>query len=263
MTAKPTEGQGALRWKSPFRAEISGSAKAVGKSRNERLLFALDLGGTAVFAMGGALTAIHAGLDLLGVLVLAFCTALGGGVVRDLLIGDVPPIAIQDFRYPVDAFAVGALTFLLHGPMEAIPLPLVITLDAAGLSLFAVSGAGKALARRIHPFIAVLMGAITGAGGGGIRDMLLARVPLVLHADIYATAALAGTAVLVVMRALSVPPDWATAVGGLACFALRLVAVSQCWGLPRVEGSRVGTASRCEKRTMRRIACVVEVRDRG
>ncbi|GAA3054388.1 trimeric intracellular cation channel family protein [Pseudonocardia yunnanensis] len=236
MSAKPTEGLGVLRRQNPIRAEISGSAKGVGKSWNERLLFASDLGGTAVFAMGGALTAIQAGLDLLGVLVLSFCTALGGGVVRDLLIGDVPPIAIRDFRYPVVAFAVGALTFLLHGPIEMIPFPFVITFDAAGLSLFAVSGAGKALARRIHPFVATLMGAITGAGGGVIRDMLLARVPLVLHVDIYATAALAGAAVLVVMRALSVPTDWATAVGGLACFALRLVAVWQGWGLPRVEG---------------------------
>lgn len=210
--------------------------RGASRSWNERLLFAVDLGGTAVFAMGGALTAIQAGLDLLGVLVLSFCTALGGGVLRDLLIGAVPPVAIRDWRYPVVAFAVGALTFVFHGPIKAIPLPLVIALDAAGLSLFAVAGAGKALAHRIHPFLAVLMGAVTGAGGGVVRDILLARVPLVLHTDIYATAAMAGAAVLVLARRAGLPTAWAAALGGLACFVLRLVAVHQGWGLPRVEG---------------------------
>ena len=85
---------------------------SMARNWSARLLFAIDLAGTAVFAMGGALTAIQAGLDLLGVLVLSFCTALGGGVLRDLLIGAVPPVAIQDWRYPVVAFAVGLLTFM-------------------------------------------------------------------------------------------------------------------------------------------------------
>ncbi len=211
-------------------------AGSLAKNWSAGLLFAVDLAGTAVFAMGGALAAIQGGLDLLGVLVLSFCTALGGGVLRDLLIGAVPPVAIQDWRYPVVAFAVGALTFLFHGPIKMIPLPLVIALDAAGLSLFAVAGAGKALVHRINPFVAVAMGAVTGAGGGVVRDILLARVPLVLHTDIYATAAMAGAAVLVLARRAGLPTAWAAALGGLACFALRLVAVWQGWGLPKVEG---------------------------
>ena len=142
----------------------------------------------------------------------------------------------QDWRYPVVAFAVGALTFLFHGPIKTIPLPLMIALDAAGLSLFAVAGAGKALLHRTAPFVAVLMGAITGAGGGVIRDMLLARVPVVLQTDIYATAAMAGAAVLVLSRRAGLPTGWAAALGGVACFALRIVAVWQGWGLPRVVG---------------------------
>jgi uncharacterized membrane protein YeiH len=188
-------------------------AGSLARNWSAGLLFAVDLAGTAVFAMGGALAAIQAGLDLLGVLVLSFCTALGGGVLRDLLIGAVPPVAIQDWRYPVVAVAVGALTFLFHGPIKMIPLPLVIALD-----------------------VAVAMGAVTGAGGGVIRDILLARVPLVLHTDIYATAAMAGAAVLVLARRGGLPTAWAAALGGLACFTLRLVAVWQGWGLPRVVG---------------------------
>lgn len=205
-------------------------------TRIARLIFVLDLAGTAVFAAGGALAAIGAGLDLLGVMVLSFCTALGGGALRDLLIGAAPPSAIQDWRYPAVAFAVGALTFLFHAQLRQVPLPVAIALDAAGLSLFAVAGAGKALAHRINPFVAVLMGAVTGAGGGVVRDMMLAQVPTVLRTDIYATAALFGAAVLVVARALNVPSAWAAVLGAAACFALRMVAVELGWGLPRVVG---------------------------
>jgi len=205
-------------------------------TRIERLIFGLDLAGTAVFAAGGALAAIGAGLDLLGVLVLSFFTALGGGVVRDVLIGATPPSAIQDWRYPVTAFAVGALTFVFHAQLRHLPLPVVIAFDAAGLSLFAVAGAGKALSHRINPFVAVLMGAITGAGGGVIRDMMLARVPTVLHTDIYATAALFGAAVMVVARELNLSSAWAAVLGAASCFALRMVAVQLGWGLPRVVG---------------------------
>nr|WP_199045041.1 trimeric intracellular cation channel family protein [Dyella sp. ASV24] len=201
--------------------------------RKQVVLWA-DLAGTVVFAIEGASAAIHGGLDLLGVLVLSFMVALGGGVIRDLLIGAAPPSAIRDWRYPVLAFAAGLFTFLLHTQIEAVPAMLLTTLDAAGLALFAVAGAEKALDFEINPFIATLMGTITGCGGGVMRDMLLARVPMVLVANIYASAALLGAAVLVIGRRLGCPPAVAAVLGGAVCFILRIAAVRFNWQLPRV-----------------------------
>jgi uncharacterized membrane protein YeiH len=200
----------------------------------KRVVLAADLAGTVVFAIEGANAAIRAGLDLLGVLVLSFMVALGGGVIRDLLIGATPPSAIRDWRYPVLAFVTGLVTFLIHTQTETVPAPLLTTLDAAGLALFAVAGAEKALDFKINPFIAILMGAITGCGGGVMRDMLLARVPIVLVADIYASAALLGALVVVVGRRLGCPPAVAAVLGFVVCFALRIAAVRFGWQLPRI-----------------------------
>ncbi|BDU22171.1 trimeric intracellular cation channel family protein [Dyella sp. GSA-30] len=200
----------------------------------KRVVLAADLAGTVVFAIEGASAAIRAGLDLLGVLVLSFMVALGGGVIRDLLIGATPPSAIRDWRYPVLAFVTGLVTFLIHTQIETVPAVLLTTLDAAGLALFAVAGAEKALDFKINPFIAILMGAITGCGGGVMRDMLLARVPVVLVADIYASAALLGALVVVVGRRLGCPPAVAAVLGFVVCFALRVAAVRFGWQLPRI-----------------------------
>ncbi|QNK01641.1 trimeric intracellular cation channel family protein [Dyella telluris] len=200
----------------------------------KHIVLVADLAGTVVFAIEGATTAIHAGLDLLGVLVLSFIVALGGGIVRDLLLGDTPPSAMRDWRYPVLAFVAGLVTFVWHAQVEALPALLLSTLDAAGLALFAVAGAEKALEFGIHPFMATLLGAITGCGGGVVRDMLLSRIPMVLVADIYASAALLGAAVLVVARRLGCPPAVAATLGGVVCFALRVAAVRFGWQLPKI-----------------------------
>jgi len=200
----------------------------------KQVVLAADLAGTVVFAIEGATAAIHAGLDLLGVVVLSFIVALGGGIVRDLLIGASPPSAIRDWRYPALAFIAGLGTFLLHTQVDALPALLLSTLDAAGLALFAVAGAEKALEFGINPLIAILMGAVTGCGGGVIRDMLLVRIPVVLVANIYATAALLGAAVVVIGRRLGWPPAIAASVGGVVCFAVRVAAVQFHWQLPKI-----------------------------
>jgi uncharacterized membrane protein YeiH len=184
----------------------------------------------------GALVAAHSGLDLFGVLVISFASALGGGVVRDLLIGAAPPSAIRNWHYPAIAFSAGLLTFIFHSAIAGIPGPLLIVLDAAGLSLFAVAGVEKALLYGINPFIATLMGTITGVGGGVLRDVLLTRVPAVLQVDIYATAAFIGVLVVVGARRLQCSPSAAALAGGLVCFVVRLVAVWQHWALPRAGG---------------------------
>lgn len=197
-----------------------------------RLVRLADMAGVAVFAAEGAMVGLVSGLDLLGILVLAFVTALGGGVIRDLLLGAAPPDALRGWQYPAIAFAAGWAVILAHGAVPRFPPMLVLTLDAAGLALFAVAGTQKALSLGIQPFIATLMGTITGVGGGVMRDLLLARVPLVLNADIYATAAFAGAVVLVMARRGGSPVA-AGLAGGLACFALRMLAVWQGWSLPR------------------------------
>jgi uncharacterized membrane protein YeiH len=199
----------------------------------ERLLLAVDLAGTLLFGMEGATAAIAGNLDLLGLMVLAFATALGGGVIRDLLIGAVPPAAPRDWRYPAIAFGGAAIVSFFHRFVQQIPGSAIMLLDAAGLALFAVAGTQKALLYGIHPFIAILMGTVTGVGGGTIRDVLLATIPRVLRTDIYATAAFAGSAVLILCLRFRLRPVWAALSGGVLCF-LRVVSVWQHWNLPKV-----------------------------
>ena len=196
-----------------------------------------DLTGTLVFAAEGAMVASARHLDLFGIMVLACVVALGGGMIRDVLIGAVPPSAIRDWRYPALAFLTGLMVFLLPPALRLAPGgPVLAVLDAAGLSLFAVAGAEKALSRGVGALGAALMGMVTAVGGGVMRDLLLARVPLILVSDIYATAALAGAAVGVASRRLAVPVAWGAVAGGLVCFGLRLLALRYGWNLPGASG---------------------------
>jgi uncharacterized membrane protein YeiH len=196
------------------------------------ILLALDLAGTFLFGLEGASAAIAANLDVFGIMVLSFATALGGGVIRDLLIGATPPAAIRDPRYAIAAFSGGAIEFSLNQWLQQIPHPVIIGLDAMGLALFAVSGAAKALDYQIHPFFAVLLGAITGVGGGTIRDIFLARIPAILRVDVYAVAALAGALVMVVGIRFRLPRSLMMATGGAVCFLLRVTSVWRHWNLP-------------------------------
>lgn len=214
------------------RARPQPAPVAPPSSALERLVLAVDLAGSFVFALEGAATGIAAGLDLLGVLVLSFVTALGGGVIRDVLIGATPPRAFGDWRYAATALAAGAATFGFLPLVRHIPGDLLVMLDAAGLALFAVAGAEKALAYRLPAFSAVLLGGVTGVGGGALRDVLLGQVPRVLRTDIYATAALAGALVLVLSLKLGLGTRASAIAGGLACFVLRMAAVSLHWSLP-------------------------------
>jgi uncharacterized membrane protein YeiH len=199
-----------------------------------KLLLVADLAGTFVFGIEGATAAVYGNLDFLGLMVLAFATALAGGIFRDLLIGAVPPASLRDWRYPATAFLGAIVVFFLHRFISGVPGPLMIGLDAMGLALFAVAGTEKALGYKLSPFIAVLLGTVTAVGGGTVRDIFLAQVPRVLRTDIYATAALTGAAVMVISRKLKVPPTLSAILGGSFCFLLRIVSVWQHWNLPKV-----------------------------
>ena len=197
-----------------------------------RMLYLVDLAGTLLFALEGASTAIANGLDLLGILVLGFATAVGGGIIRDVLLGATPPSALRNWRYPAVAFTGAAIAFLFHRYVQEIPPQLIMVLDAAGLALFAVSGTEEALLRKMSPLVAVMLGGITGVGGGTIRDVLLARIPNVLHADVYATAALAGSATMILCRRLGMKDTYSALAGGAVCFLLRVVSAWRHWQLP-------------------------------
>ena len=196
------------------------------------LLTAVDLMATAVFALEGALAGIIAELDVFGVLVIGAVTATGGGIVRDVLIGDVPPAALRQHRYLVAALGGGLLAIAFHGVTGEIPSWLLTGLDAAGLALFAVAGTAKALQFGLLPVMAAIMGTITGVGGGTLRDIFLGEIPAVLRADIYAVAALAGAIVLLLVRRTGAPMWAAMAVGAAVTFGFRVAAVAGDWNLP-------------------------------
>jgi uncharacterized membrane protein YeiH len=205
------------------------------------LLVVLDLVGTFVFAISGASAGLARRLDLFGIFVLSFVAGNLGGVTRDVLIGSVPPAAISDWRYLAVSLLAGVITFYWPSGVAKLSNP-VLVFDAAGLALFAVSGAQKALAFGLNPVMAALLGMLTGIGGGMARDVLVAEVPTVLRADIYAIAALAGAAVVVIGQPLQIPPAITTIIGALLCFGLRLMAIHRGWQLPVARGRTDGSS---------------------
>jgi uncharacterized membrane protein YeiH len=191
----------------------------------------LDFLGTFAFAISGGLTAVRHRLDLFGVLVLSFAAATAGGITRDVLLGATPPVSLVDWRYLAVSVAAGLLTFYRHEQVERMRNPVQL-FDAVGLALFAVIGAGKALAFGLGPVGAVMLGVLTGVGGGVVRDVLVAQVPHVLRRELYAVAALVGAVVVVVGHALALPAAPVATTGALACFALRWLAIRRGWRLP-------------------------------
>jgi uncharacterized membrane protein YeiH len=196
-------------------------------------LLVLDLVGTFVFALSGASAGVRHRLDLFGVLVLSFAAALAGGIMRDVLIGAVPPVGISDWRYVATALAAGVVFFLWDSAIVRLQATILL-LDAAGLGLFAVAGTLKALKYQLDPGTAVLLGVLTGIGGGVVRDVLVSEVPTVLRSELYAVAALCGAAIVVLARALELPSPVGALGGVFVCFALRALAIKRGWRLPVV-----------------------------
>lgn len=197
----------------------------------DKLPLVLDLAGTFVFALSGAVAGVNRKLDLFGVLVLSFAAATSGGIGRDLLIGAIPPAAVDDWRYLGVSLFAGVITFYFSPWIVRMWNP-VLLFDAAGLSLFAVAGAAKALAYGLNPLMAIMLGMLTGIGGGMVRDVLLAEIPTVLRAELYAIAALAGATVVVVGRTLELDTASVTVAGLAVCFLLRIMGIKYGWRLP-------------------------------
>ena len=197
----------------------------------QTLPLALDLLGTFVFALSGALAGVKRELDLFGVLVLSVVAGNSGGITRDILIGAVPPGAVADWHYLGVSLLAGLITFFFAPLIERLSNPVQL-FDAAGLALFAVTGASKALAYGIHPVMAIVLGMVTGIGGGMARDLLLAEIPIVLRAQLYAVAALTAAAVVVIGQTLQLPMVLVTAAALIICFCLRVMAIRYGWQLP-------------------------------
>jgi uncharacterized membrane protein YeiH len=195
------------------------------------LIAVLDLAGVAVFAVTGALVASRKQMDIVGFALLATVTGIGGGTLRDLVLGLTPVFWVQQPVYVAVCVVAAAMVFFTaHIPESRYRL--LLWLDALGLSFFCVVGADRALAAGAGPFIAIVMGVITATFGGVVRDVLGGEIPVILRKEIYATAAFAGAGAFVGAIAAGLPPA-AAALGGFAlCFVIRGLALQRGWSLP-------------------------------
>jgi uncharacterized membrane protein YeiH len=199
------------------------------------VLLGLSLLGTAVFAINGALTAIQAArLDIVGVVTLGTITALGGGIVRDVLLGSLPPQGLADWRFLTVALVSSALVFAVHRPLSKL-IRWVTVFDAAGLSLFSITGTLVALDHGAGPLLAIILGTTTAVGGGTFRDLLTSRVPQILTSDLYAIPAMAGAlATWVISTQPGLSPLFYL-VAAVLCFGVRMVGVKFKLHAPRVQ----------------------------
>lgn len=211
----------------------SGLVIGTGVTTESPLLLALDLTGTFAFGLNGALTAVRAArLDVVGVVTLGMITALGGGVIRDVLIGSIPPATFRDWRYLVLAAIGGLIAFALSKWLDRLEMPITL-LDALGLSVFAVIGASKALQFGLGSGPALLLGVVTGVGGGTIRDALVRRIPTVLRSDLYAIPALVAAAITVATVRTGVYGLPAALGAVVVCFVIRMLGVRFGLNAPR------------------------------
>ena len=198
------------------------------------LLLSLNLAGTFVFGLSGGLAGVQARLDAFGVVVLAVVVGLAGGITRDLLIG-IQPQTFRDWRYLAVAGGAGLVTFIAHPALERLERPILI-LDAAGLALFCVTGASTALDYHVGPVEAVVLGAITGVGGGVLRDILVREIPVVLRTGLYAIPALIGAAIVVAASTSGTYNLAFPILGAAVCFLIRVAGIYFDLNVPQAPG---------------------------
>jgi uncharacterized membrane protein YeiH len=198
----------------------------------------LDLVGTFVFALSGAVAARQKGLDIFGIFSIAFTVACGGGIIRDLCIGAVPPAGLTNGLYLIMVLAATVISIGCYGLVKVLNQP-VLVFDALGLSVFAVTGARKSIVFGHDYEVAILLGVVTAVGGGVIRDILLDRVPVILRKEIYASAALAGAAIVVVGDYLLFSKEAVSATAIIVCFGLRFLGLHFHLNLPSFRDNEI------------------------
>lgn len=198
----------------------------------------LDLLGTFAFALNGALTAARiARLDIIGLITLGMITALGGGIIRDVLLNDLPPATFEDWRYLAVAASGALIAFVFSKYLNRLTKPIEV-LDAVGLSVFAVTGASKAMEAGLGPAQAIILGTITGVGGGTIRDTLVGKIPSVMSEGLYAIPALIGAAITVTAMLADLYGVVAAVVAAVVCWLIRILGVSFKLNAPQPPGTR-------------------------
>lgn len=204
--------------------------------------FFIDLTGTIAFAISGAITAINRKLDLFGILFLSIITATGGGMLRDMMIGMEPPVALSNPVYFATCLITGFAAFFFYNNVEK-ALKLILIFDAIGLAFFTIAGVSAGLHKGLAPYAAVFTGLLTATGGGMMRDILADRIPLVLRDEIYATWTLSG-AVIYLTLILYVPEPLAAGITMVFILVMRLVSLKNKWILPRKKIYRNKKSSR-------------------
>ena len=195
------------------------------------MLYWIDLFGVFVFAISGALAADRRGMDLFGFVAIALLPAIGGGTVRDIILG-APVFWVEDTVYLWLIGGAALLTFLAAPLLQRVER-LLLWADAIGLSVFCVAGAAKSYALTGSAEVAVVMGVVTAVLGGIIRDVVCNEIPLILRQDIYATAAFAGALAYVAAQALSLDIELSLWIGAGICFLIRASALLWGWSLPK------------------------------
>jgi len=190
--------------------------------------YIVDLLGVAIFAISGSLAAGRKGLDLFGVIIISIVTAIGGGTIRDVLLGHHPIFWINDPGYLI-VITIASLLTLFYVRHRKPPGKALLVADALGLAFFTITGTQIAESANLHPIIGVVMGTITGVAGGVLRDILSGDVPLILRRDIYATAAITGSVIYLILKAIGIDGMPSVLVGICSIFLLRLLAI--IWGL--------------------------------
>ena len=196
------------------------------------LLTTLDVVGTFAFALSGGVRAVENKMDAFGIVFLSFVAAVSGGILRDILIGSLPPVALQSELYVGIAILAGTICFFFYDKIIHLARPVAI-FDAIGLGLFCVVGARKALDASLSPVMSALLGMLTAAGGGIAADIMSARPPMVFQREIYALAALAGAAILTLGYQVGLPDAIIAPLAAIFAISLRLIAITYDWHLPR------------------------------
>lgn len=199
----------------------------------DTFLYVLDLAGTLVFAISGILVARQNRMDIFGGAVIAFATAVGGGTIRDVLIGSTPVGWMKDLNYLFVIVAGILLSIFFKRYVNKLTKTLFL-FDAIGIGFFTIIGLQKTIAIGLSPVIAILMGTVSAVFGGVVRDVLVDRVPLIFRSEVYATACLSGAILYVILKELSVGIPLAMSIAILLIIGMRILAVRYKWTLPRL-----------------------------
>ncbi|GAA4899839.1 trimeric intracellular cation channel family protein [Flaviramulus aquimarinus] len=197
------------------------------------MFYIIDILGTIAFAISGVLVAIHKKMDLFGILIIAFVTAVGGGTLRDLLIGDTPVSWMKDITYTYIILATAVFAIIFRSKINYLRTSLFL-FDTIGIGLYTLVGIEKGLHAELHPIICIALGTMTASFGGVIRDILCNEIPVIFRKEIYATACILGGITYFLLREFPIQNNVVFIIAGIVVIAIRLLAVKYKIALPTI-----------------------------